>query len=285
MALTPEVRASQASVTALATSLTPEVRASQAGVMALANFPTEEIRASQAGVMALTSASGDVRVSQAAVMVLARGRVQDPKIRAWTFTLDGHDFYVIRLGRDKTLIYDRLSEQWYNWGSGTDDTWRAFNGQNWEGAMGSLARIYGSNVLVGDDGNGALYFLNPDQYLDDDALEGSDVPRTFLRRITGQVPTRSVDFIDDFGVQLTGSIGKMDQASLTAVTLYTSDDQGETYDDQGTITIANGAVDERVEWRSLGSYNAPGRLYRVEDVGALQRIDYLETLGDEDDDG
>lgn len=285
MALTPQVRSSQAATLALVEGTAPQVRAQQLGTMVVGNFPTEEIRSSSLGVMALVEEQAVVRSSQLSSMILALGRIQDPKIRAWTFTLDGHDFYVIRLGKDSTLLYDRLSEQWYVWGSDESEQWRAYNGQNWIGAFDRLARQYGSDVLIGDDGNGALYLLDPDRAVDDDALVGEEVPRTFLRRITGQMPTRSVDHIDDFGVQLIGSIGKIDNATLTAVTLYTSDDQGETYDDHGTITIANDDFDARVEWRSLGSYKAPGRLYRVDDVGALQRVDYLETLGDEDDDG
>lgn len=265
-------------------ALTPLIRVSQSQVMAAGNIQTAAMRVSQAVVNFDFDANGGaVRVPQAHVLAAVLGRVSDPKIRAWTFTLDGHDFYVLRLGNDETLIYDRLSEQWYNWGSDTSDLWRAYTGQNWEGGQDFLARNYGSNILVGDDGNGALYFLDPRRFVDDDALEGAEIPRTFLRRITGQQPTRSVDFVDDFGVQLIGSIGDMDDPTLTAITLYTSDDQGETYDDQGTITVDNGEFNARVEWRSLGSYNAPGRLYRIDDVGALQRVDYLDTLGDEDD--
>ena len=265
-------------------ALAATIRASQAPVLVAGNIDAQEMRVSQAAVLFTDdSAGGNLRASQAVVLAAVKGRVADPKIRAWTFTLDGHDFYVLRLGNNSTLVYDRLSEQWYNWGSHDTDLWRAFQGQNWEGATESLAQIYGSNVLVGDDGNGALYFLDPRQYTDDDALQGAETPRTFLRRITGQIPTRSIDHVSDFGVQLIGSIGKMDVATLTDVTLYTSDDQGESYDSHGTITIPNDDFDARVEWRSLGSYTAPGRLYRIEDTGALQRIDYLENLNPEAD--
>ena len=279
MALTPEVRASQAGSMIAVEGKVPLIEVSQLGTLIVGNFPTEEIRGTSIGVNALAEHETEVRASQMATMILALGRVQDPKIRSWTFTLDGHDFYVIRLGKTSTLIYDRLSDQWYVWGSAEGEQWRAYNGQNWIGAFERLAREYGSDVLIGDDGNGALYLLDPDRAVDDDALVGEETLRTFLRRVTGQIPTRSVDYLDDFGVQLIGSIGKMDSETLTAVTLYTSDDQGETYESHGTVNIENDAFDDRAEWRSLGSFNAPGRLYRIEDVGALQRIDYLETLG------
>jgi hypothetical protein len=75
-----------------------------------------------------------------------------------------------------------------------------------------------------------------------------------------------------------GSIGEMTEAALTTVTLYTSDDQGNTYDSQGAVAIPNAGYDTRVEWWSLGQFSAPGRLFKITDIGALHRIDYLEMI-------
>ena len=286
MALTPEVRASQAHVSAISGGATAGARISQAFVSAIANFPTAELRASQGMVNAVTGGeTAGVQISQAYIQVVCRGRVEDPAVRAWTFTLDGHDFYVIRLGNIETLVYDFHAEQWYVYGSHETDLWRAYTGINWQGGN-VLSQTYGTNVLVGDDGNGALYFLDPDGSYDDDAVEGSTVPREFPREVYGQVALRSFDFIPCFGVQLMGSVGEMSESGLTAVTLSTSDDQGHTYDDQGTVTVPNAGYDTRVEWWSLGSFAAPGRLFKVRDLGTLHRIDYLEMIDPpEADDG
>lgn len=249
----------------------------QAFALAAANFPAEQVQATQAFAMPAVAAGNVVQVTQAFAIVAARGRVADPRVRAWTFTLDGHDFYVLRCGDIETLVYDVFAEQWYVWGSGETDVWRAITGKNWLGGR-AFANAYGSNVLVGDDSIGALYFLDPTGATDDDANDGAETPRPFTREITGQIATRSIDDIPCYGVQLIGSIGEGVPDGLTAITLYTSDDQGHTYDEHDTIDIELDEYDARAEWWSLGSFTAPGRLFKIKDTGALYRIDGLEMI-------
>lgn len=250
-------------------------RVSQLQVYAAAIWPSEYVRASQAQIMAVTDAAMDARVSQMQILVAARGRVNDPNIRAWTFTLDGHDFYILRLGAEETLVFDLHTESWYAWGSGEGRLWRAYTGTNWLGA-GPLQAL-GSNVVVGDDGNGALYILDPDGTTDDDALAGGDLPRPFRRMATGQIATRGYASVPCWGVELIGSIGEgLDPQ--TGVTLAISDDGGRSYVDCGTVDITPGDFTARLNWLSLGSFPGPGRLFRVTDFGALQRIDNLEMV-------
>lgn len=272
MALTPTIRGASGAVRTLVSGLSDESRASRAGVRSLVNFPSEEIHASQTFARTLTVNDTVIRSSQAIVRVIARGRVDSPKIRTWTFTLDNHDFYVVRLGGlGKTLIYDVFAEQWYIWGSGDAALWRAFDGSNWIG--GRRLRPDQSNIVVGDDGNGALYFLSPDDDTDDDALTGAETPRPFTRKLTGQVIVGSgYAAVPCFGVQLFGSIGS---GATLDVQLEVSDDRGATYVDVGSITLTEGTYTARVHWQSLGSMTAPGRLFRITDIGALKRIDKL----------
>jgi hypothetical protein len=265
---------SQARTLALGAYPTAHLRVSQASVSAVVK-PSADVRVSQSFVSAVVKPAPDLRVSQSHVLVVCRGRVSDPQVRAWTFTMDGHDYYVLRLGNASTLVYDTFADEWYNWGSGDADLWRAFVGTNWQGGQIQAANN-GSNVLVGDDGNGALYFLDPLGTDDDDALFGSTTPRPFLREITGQVATRSRDSIPCYGVSLIGSIGE--NATLSGVTLSTSDDQGHTYDQYDTINVDPADYQARIDWDSLGSFAAPGRLFRVTDYGVLARIDFLEMV-------
>ena len=274
MALTPQVRVSQADIVSIGEAA-PDLRVSQMDIMAVANWPAEFVESSQLDTIAVTEAATDVEVSQLDIMVVGRGRVQDPYLRAWSYEMDTHWNYVLRLPTGFTIVYDQYAQQWYVWGSGTSTQWRPFHGTNWLNS-GSLMDTYGSNVVCGDDGNGALYFLNPLSPTDDDAVLGASLPRTFQRIITGQVATRGNIMRPCYGVELGGSVG-YNEADFTDITLSTSDDAGNTYVSRGTITVDPADYTARVDWNTgLGSYSSPGRLFRIEDDGAFQRIDWLE---------
>lgn len=256
-----------------------DIRASQAIVLAAGNYSAENVAASQAQVLAAVGGAGgmDIRASQSLVLVAALGRVSDPRVRAWPFTLDEHSFYVLRLGNSETLLYEETMEDWYVWGSGESDLWRAYTGCNWLGGR----RVSGfSNIVVGDDGNGALYFLAPDHDYDDDALLGDASPRSFTRVITGQLHLKGYDSVPCYGVQLLGSIGETVDDGLT-VNLSISDDRGYSYVDMGDLTVGAEDYVARLNWQSLGSMTAPGRLFRVSDAGMLRRIDSLTMEGDD----
>lgn len=290
MALTPTIFASQFDVAAvfeIAASASAEVRATQFDVLTIFNFPAEQVDVSQLDAIAIDERQGDtamLQVSQFDTLAIVRGAVDDPAVRAWTFTLDGHDFYVLKLGNIETLIYDVFAEQWYIWSSGEDQIipWQAFTGHNWLGGR-RQADLYGSNILVGDASNGALYFLNPLDITDDSPVSGAEHQKPFLREIMGQIPMRGYDAKSCYGVSLMGSIGETADATLTAITLFTSDDEGHSYDEHETLNVDPGDYPARVDWNSgLGSFVAPGRLFLIQDRGALQRIDWLDMATDED---
>lgn len=281
MALTPSIQTSQGDVTTVeATVTSPSEQISQADILAIYNFPAERVDVSAADLVYLNQQTAkDIEVAQADVIFVARGRVADPRVIAWTFTLDGHDFYVLRLGTEETIVYDTLSQQWYLWGSVTSDLWRAYHGINWRGAQ-RHAGPTGSDVVVGDDGNGTIYLLHPDEDFDDDPVSGPDRPRPFDREFIAQeVITSGYDFVPCYGIQLFGSIGK--DAGVSDVSLETSDDRGTTYVSAGVRQLTQGEFNFRLQWQSLGSMRAPGRLFRVRDTGALHRVDAVEMfLGD-----
>ena len=202
------------------------------------------------------------------------------RVLTWTFTLDDHDFLVISL-LDSTLVYDFHSNEWYTWGSGLEDEkWQAALGTNWGTNLGALMPGLGgntqSNVVCGDGANGALYFLDPVLNEDDSSL---GVPgQAFSRTITGQLVLRGHDYVPCPGVELTGSTGETTGALADGtVTLDISDDRGHTYVNAGTLTPTPGVYDVQLAWRSLGSFTGPGRLFRVTDYGALNRIDGLDV--------
>jgi hypothetical protein len=293
MALTPEVRSTQAGVMSVATFSAPELRATQAGVMSVVTLAspevrltqglvfgvltlaTEEIRLTQGRLTAPIVSSNDIRVSQTKVMAVIRGRIANPRLRAWTFSLDGHDFYVLRLGDESTLVYDVYSEQWMDWSTADEEFWRVNTGMNWSGAVG-LTEDYGSNVVVGDDTYGLLWFLDPEQPYDEDPDSSAPEQENYFERVVmGQFAVRGREAVPCYAAFLTTDMG--DPAYTGAgVTLYTSDDSGETFLDHGLVTVTAGQESPQLLWTSLGQITAPGRLFKIVDDGAVARIDGLE---------
>ena len=255
--------------------VTPEMQVSFGRTLAVFNFPTEFIEVSQARTLGLVVTTTAVEISQARTLAVVRGRVANPKLRVWTFSLDGHDYYVLRLGETETLVYDLYSEQWVDWSNFQKEFWRANNGQNWVGAA-KLAHTYGSDVIVGDDTYGLLWFLNPEQPYDEDPDYLAPVQQQYFeRRVMGQVPIRGREVVPCYVCFLTTDMG--DPAYVGAgVRLLTSDDAGKSFDDQGLVSITVGENSPELSWYSLGQIQAPGRLFRIEDDGAIARIDGLQ---------
>jgi hypothetical protein len=268
-------QASQGFVFSLGEGPSDNVLTAQFFATTIYNFRADEGDVSQGFVTFLAESNPVSYVSQAFATVVYKVRADDPRVRAWTFTLDGHDYYVLRLGEIETLIYDTHSQQWYVWGDQDGDIWKLLCGTNWTSA-GTLMNDYGSNVIVGDYANGALYMLDPDYAYDDDRWN-EDNEKLFHRFAQGQVIVKNKNFVPCYGVALLASFGE-DGTDGMGIQLLYSDDAGRSYVDAGTITIAEGDYAARAEWRSLGSMSSPGRLFRIWDDGAVARLDGLELL-------
>jgi hypothetical protein len=252
---------------------------SQLAVRSIYGFPSEESQVSQLTLRSLDVPAPTARVSQLIVRAIVRGRIENPTVRVWTCTIDGHDFYVLRLGDENTLVYDTYSKQWVDWADLRSGTWRANFGMNWFGGQ-ALAIGYGSDVVVGDDNLGLLWFLDPTQPFDDDA-NGGDNPIYFDRIVMGQVVQTGREVLPCYAAWLTVDMG--DPAYTGAsVNLSISDDAGATFNDMGNITVTFGTNSPELSWYSLGQISAPGRLFKITDDGAISRIDSFE-MNDPDD--
>jgi hypothetical protein len=253
----------------------------QAGSLVAYNVPSQSLAAVQAGTSVAFREAAILTVDQAQIYAAVRGRVANPRVRAWTFTLDGHDFYVLRLGDTETLIYDMSTEQWVDWDSFDLPVWRPNTGITWVGGQ-ALADTYGSSIIAGDDTWGLLWFLAPEQPFDDHAdYLNATQQIDFERVVTGQLPNRGRGAIPCYVIFLTG-----DNYGITAddfapgVTLEYSDDGGKTYDDAGTIELTVGGENQAYEWYSLGQIDAPGRLFKITDNGVFTRIDDMKMNDD-----
>lgn len=281
MAITPEIDAPQASIMAVIRVASPQVNVPQGGSLVVYNIPTQQLDAT-AGLISVAyrQIAREVQVQQASIMVVHTGRIENPRVRAWTFTLDGHDFYVLRLGDRGTLVYDCLTQKWVDWDYADLPFWRPNTGINWIGGS-ALAYTYGSDILVGDDTFGLLWFLNPTDAFDEhpDPLNHiQQVP--FTRVATGQVINKGRDFMPCYAVFLNGDNYGLTAADFTPeVTLDTSDDQGRTFTSRGTLTV-QGNPDQDYRWQSLGQIGSPGRMFRITDNGVFARIDSLDMNDD-----
>lgn len=196
----------------------------------------------------------------------------DLRLRVWGYSLDGHDYYVLRLGDSETLVYDLTTGQWADWKSPDEDKWRAIAGINWIG-MGTTTAAHGfsSDVVAGDDTTSVLWMLDPFQGQDDDPFEDG-LKVSFTRVVTGGVPLESRDVKQCNAVQLNLSLGNSQPVDAT-ITLSVSDDAGNTVTAFDSYVLPADTFDNVVEWRSLGLMRAPGRLFTFTDTGAAVRID------------
>ncbi len=278
MALSPEILGSSLTVRTVASSA-PDVHAGGFLVRSIINFPSQGLQGTGLRVRTVSQYSVRTIVSGLRVRAIVRGRIANPRLRAWTFTLDGHDFYVLRLGDSLTLVYDVYSEQWMDWSDFGQPFWRPNIGTNWTGGD-RLAPTYGSNIIAGDDTYGLLWFLDPEQPYDQHPDADNPVQERYFERITmGQVPLRGREVVPCYAVWLTTDLGAPAYTGA-AVTLEISDDAGNTFTSMGDVTVTLGEFSPEIAWYSLGQITAPGRLFKITDDGAIARIDSLEMNDD-----
>lgn len=210
---------------------------------------------------AATEGSAIPAITQSVVLVAYRvAPTENLTSRAWEFTLDGHTFYVITLGEQGTWVYDMTTGQWAEWETDGFGSWNMERGVTWKG-----------DIIAADRENGIIWRLDPTSFIDNDF-------KTQTRVATGGLALRGRDMPSNNAFYLTASKGQFDVGSTLPATEATvlleySDDQGKTFTSAGTVTIEDGNFVQDVQWQSLGVMQAPGRVFRITDVGAIARID------------
>jgi hypothetical protein len=255
---------------------TPQV--TQNDITVVFNFASQSLQTSQSDVHVISkSGNVPVQVSQLDYDVVYRGKTFDPTLRAWNFTLDSHEFYVLRLGDNKTLIYDLSTDQWSWWATDTLQYWRPNTGTNWS-ASGSIPFTYGSNVITGDSNFGILWVVNPEQGYDDVTTpEGRLAGQIakFPRVATGQMLSRGRMTLSCYQTYLVTEGGRPAYENAS-VTLSYSDDNGNSFVNASEpVIVQPGDYTQEIVWRSLGLIKSPGRIFRVQDDGAISKITEL----------
>src|ERR1700761_7246620 len=67
-----------------------------------------------------------------ALVVYGTGVPEESRTRAWTFTLDGHTFYVLDLGPEGTFLYDVVTQQWCEFITDGYGGWNMKAGTMWQ---------------------------------------------------------------------------------------------------------------------------------------------------------
>jgi hypothetical protein len=249
-----DARLTQGSVETLGAD-SPGARVTQGAVEVLGT-PSPDVRMSTGGAEALGGGLPLARMTQGAVEVLA-AYIPLRRQRAWTFTLDGHTFYVLDLGEQGTFAYDVTARTWSQFQTVPNVQWNVINGVMW-----------GNRIVGGDLGTSDVWEAKAEALMDHDDV-------TLIEHLaTGGVQTRSRSKVSVSAFRVTGAVGQIGAVSGTAtMSLRWSDDNGKTFSPYFSVTLTEGSHSKEVAYRSLGAFAAPGRVFELSDMGGPLRID------------
>lgn len=209
------------------------------------------------------------RASQMLVAVVyGNNTLVEGRSRAWTFTLDGHPFYVLDLGQEGTFVFDLTTKQWSNFATNGHIGWNMKNGTMWDTT---------NRILGGDSNYPYVWELTPDEPQDEGFKPIDHV-------VTGGIPTRSRVYITVSALRLAASAGNIMGDTGVIMNMRFSDDNAKTWSDYYPITLTSGDFSQELAWRSLGAFMAPGRIFEISDSGGLLRIDGADVFLDGFDD-
>lgn len=177
---------------------------------------------------------------------------------AWSFILDGHRIYVLPLGLEGTWGYDTTTREWCKLQT------QGFSGLNFQNGV-----MWGLRIIGGDALYTYLYEMDPSQPYD----EGW---RAVEHIVTGGVATRSRASTGVANFTLTASVGDVDDTG-SAISLAFSDDNGRTWSQEFEITLTDNSTQQLI-WNALGSFSAPGRVFRITDYSGPIRLDGADVV-------
>lgn len=247
-------------------TLAAQAKDSQDVVYALSSQPAYYTAAEQVAVLlpsAAETSSGNYKVFSEQVVgyALVKGFGDKRKLRAWPFTQDDHDFYVLQLN-DNTLVFDKSTHQWARWQSPGYSYWRGDDGCGWEGF----------NVCC-DPRSGKVWKIDPTGRLDRDGTTITPI----TSKVVGMVTERFRNMVPCYMAELAVSEGKPPigiDATTVGIQLLSSDDNI-TFYDHGTIPGVTTGENIDVRWYGLGLMQSTGRIFEIIDTGYARRIDGL----------
>ena len=179
------------------------------------------------------------------------------RINAWTFILDGHRFYVLSLGTEGDWAYDTTTQEWCQ-----------LTTQNFPGINFTHGVMWGIRVMGGDISYPILYEMDPAQPLDGGTTSVAHI-------VTGGVPTRTRSIIGVANFTVTASVA--DDSEMGNISLAFSDDNGVTWSPEFDEPLTD-TSSQKLIWNALGSFSAPGRIFRITDYSGPVRLDGADVV-------
>lgn len=232
-------------------------RSSQVFALTAINYPTPSEHTSQLVGLVLVNSSLRVRNTQAFALVAVNYGAEERMLHSWTFTQDGHDFYVV-LAAGETYVYDKETEQWSQWASPDASFWRGVDGVEWQGI----------NVCI-DPSTGKLFQIDPQGRLD---YKTTPITSIIYGGLTERFRNMPSIFMAEVAVSQNSPPHNVDPTTLS-ITLETTDTII-SYN-HGTVTGATIGNHTYARFYGLGLLRSPGVLFKITDTGFARRIDGL----------
>lgn len=175
--------------------------------------------------------------------------------RCWIFRWNQHDFYVISTDQG-TIVYDLTQQIWARWDSYLHTFWRAH--------LGIQVK---ENIYAGDSDQGIIWEL-VDGYTDN----GSPI----VREVSGFViSTGSGDVCSSVNARINAGWAP-EYTETPIIEMRWSDDYGFSWTEYFPANMGRkGLYEYDVSWRSLGTFERPGREFEFRFSDPVKfRIDY-----------
>lgn len=171
---------------------------------------------------------------------------------AWTFGVDGHDFYVLRVPGQGTFAYDASTRQWSEFSTLGQPFWEPW-----------VAYQEAGGIYAGSSLNGALWRVDPEAVMD----AGTAIERV----VSATVPIRGRPVRND-----SASVGVTSTANA-AIRLRYADGQDGFGDYDATTVLAPQDV---ATWWRLGSTDQPFRTLEISTT-AEARVTFYGMVANE----
>lgn len=256
-----DARLYQGGVYSLGNGVATGARIHQSGSYMIGIYPSAQTRINQAGINILKEAETSsglylVKGHQLGAYALVRGIVDKPILHAWTFTQDDHDFYVLQLGSNGTLIYDKLTQQWCDWISPDAVNWRGNDGRNWEGL-----------AVCCDTQSGRLWKIDADNRLD---YEITPIESKIVGGVSVRFRKNVPCYMAELAISELGPAEGIDP-STRSISLRIGNTLTWTSHGNGVVSSDKYTV----RWYGLGLMSSPGTVFEITDTGLARRIDGL----------